>query len=34
MAVAGWKVLADDTVAKRVWDDFEEDKKRVDEEPY
>jgi hypothetical protein len=34
MAVAGWKVLADDSVAKNVWDDFEEDKKRVGEEPY
>ena len=34
MAIAGWKVLADDDVAKKIWDDFDEDKKRVSEEPY
>jgi hypothetical protein len=27
MAITGWKILSDDDVARRVREDFEEDKK-------
>jgi len=34
MAITGWKVLSDDAVVKKIWEDFEEDRRTVDDEPY